>query len=83
MKTLTVEIPDDSFAVLRQSPEELARELRLAGAVHWYQQGRISQGRAAEFAGLSLREFLAELARRRIDVFFVDPDELKREIQRG
>lgn len=31
--------------------------------------------RAAEFAGLSRSEFLAELARRRVDVFVVDEED--------
>ena len=37
----------------------------------------ISQGRAAEIAGLSRAAFLDELATRKIDVFHVDLNELK------
>ena len=43
MKTITIEVPDDIFAALRCSPEEFARELRLAGAILSYGQGIISQ----------------------------------------
>jgi predicted HTH domain antitoxin len=82
MTTLTLQLPDEILSTLRQSPDELAMELRLAAAIHWYQQSRISQERAAQFAGLSRRELLAELARRKIDVFVVDPDDLKRELER-
>ena len=36
--------------------------------------------RAAEFAGLSRSEFLAELARRRVDVFVIDEKDLTQEL---
>jgi len=37
--------------------------------------------RAAETAGMSRPEFLAELARRRVDVFLVDEEDLARELR--
>jgi predicted HTH domain antitoxin len=36
--------------------------------------------RAAETAGMTRAEFLAELARRRVDVFVVDEQDLAREL---
>ncbi|MBI5439574.1 MAG: UPF0175 family protein, partial [Deltaproteobacteria bacterium] len=38
-----VELPDSVLAALRASPEDLGRELRLAAAVTWYEQGKVSQ----------------------------------------
>ena len=61
--------------------ESCLREIRIAASIHWYQQGAISMERAAEAAGMSRREFLAELARRRVDVFVVDPTDLERELR--
>jgi predicted HTH domain antitoxin len=58
-------------------------ELRLAAAIHWYQQGRMSQERAASFAGFDRAGFLDELARREVDVFTVDFEDLGRELARG
>lgn len=55
-------------------------ELRLAAAIHWYQQGSLSMERAAEAAGLTRADFLGELARRRVDVFGVDDEDLRREL---
>jgi predicted HTH domain antitoxin len=37
--------------------------------------------RAAEAAGMSRPEFLAELGRRRVDVFVVDDEDLARELR--
>lgn len=83
MATLTLELPDDVFSTLRRSPDEFAQELRLAAAMLWYQQGRISMEKGAGIAGLNLRDFLDSLARAKIDVFHVNIDELRRELERG
>ena len=42
--------------------------------------GTLSQERAAQFAGKDRTDFLAELARRGVDSFHVDLDDLRREI---
>jgi predicted HTH domain antitoxin len=83
MTPITLQMSDDVFAGLRRSPDEFARELRQAAAVHWYARGEISQEKAAEIAGLNRKEFLLVLARERVDVFLVDIDDLKRELERG
>ncbi|MFO0744117.1 MAG: UPF0175 family protein [Myxococcota bacterium] len=80
MTELAVSVPDDLLGSLRKAPHELVRELRIAAAIHWYQQGLISMGRAAETAGMDRPEFLAELNRRRVDVFIVDEEDLAREL---
>lgn len=81
MTELAVRIPESLFGALRKTPQELAREMRVAAAIHWYQQGTISMERAAEAAGMDRPMFLAELARRHVDVFVVDEQDLKRELQ--
>jgi predicted HTH domain antitoxin len=62
MPNVQVEFDSDVFATLRRTPEEVAREVRVAAAVMWYAQGRVSQGRAAELAGLSRASFLDALS---------------------
>lgn len=83
MSTLTLDLPDDVFSALRRSPEEFARELRLAAAVHWYERGQISQEKAAGIAGLDRTDFLKALAREGADAFVVDFEDLDRELERG
>jgi predicted HTH domain antitoxin len=58
MATVRVEVPDRAFSALGCSPEELSREMRIAAAILWYHQTLISQGKAAEIAGLSRADFL-------------------------
>jgi predicted HTH domain antitoxin len=83
MTTLTLDLPAEVFSALRRSPEEFGRELRLAAAIHWYQRDQLSQEMAAQVAGLDRTDFLMALARRGVDAFSVDFQDLERERDRG
>jgi len=83
MATLTIELPEGAFSALRRSPQEFAKEMRIAAAVQWYAQQQISQEKAAEIAGLSRTEFLDELFRRRVPATQVTLQELVKEIERA
>jgi predicted HTH domain antitoxin len=83
MVQLNLEIPVEVFSALRKSPDEFARELRLAAAMHWYQRGIVSQEKAAIIAGLDRTDFLMALTREGIDAFAVDFDDLQRELDIG
>jgi predicted HTH domain antitoxin len=83
MTTIPVELPDDAFAALRLSPDEFAREILIAAAIHWFQRGIISQGKAAQIAGLSRADFIDELARRKIDAVQINLTDLREELSRG
>lgn len=76
-----MEFAEEAFAALRRSPEAFAAEMRLAAAIHWYQQGMVSQERAAMLAGLPRMQFLAQLAGRGVDVVHVDAESLRREAE--
>lgn len=83
MPRVTLELPEEVFSALRRSPEEFARELRLAAAIYWYERGEVSQEKAARIAGMDRSDFLAALAREKANAFVVDFDDLKRELERG
>lgn len=83
MPRVTLELPEEVFSALRRSPEEFARDLRLAAAIHWYERGEVSQEKAAQIAGLDRTDFLLALAREKANAFVVDFDDLKRELERG
>ncbi len=80
MVKLTIEVPEEAFSALRETPDRFAAELRFAAAVQWYHGGRLSGSKAAQVAGMTRLEFLDELARRKLDVVRVDPDQLRREL---
>lgn len=83
MTTLTMQVPEQALAALRQDPEGFAAHLRLAAATFWYAQGHVSQEVAAGIAGLDRTDFLLALARSGQDSFKVDFDDLDRELERG
>jgi predicted HTH domain antitoxin len=83
MMEITLQLDEDVLAALRRSPEEFARELRLAAAIHWYERGELSQEKAAAVAGLDRTDFLRALAREGADAFVVDFTDLSKELERG
>ncbi|MBI2569494.1 MAG: UPF0175 family protein [Candidatus Schekmanbacteria bacterium] len=70
------DIDAGALARLHRDPEEFIRELRLAAAVAWYQRSLVSQGRAAEIAGLSRSQFIVELERYGVSPFQDSLEEL-------
>lgn len=64
------------LASLRRDPESFQHELRIAAAVKWYEMRLVSQGRAAEIAGVSRAEFLAALGRYGVTPFQQSAEEL-------
>ena len=76
MVHIAFDIQEGALSSVRQDPETFARELRIAAAVKWYEMQRVSQGRAAEIAGLSRSEFIDALGRYGISPFQQTVDEL-------
>ena len=76
MVHIAFDIQEGALSSVRQDPQTFARELRIAAAVKWYEMQRVSQGRAAEIAGLSRGEFIDALGRYGISPFQQTADEL-------
>lgn len=80
---ITMNIPEASLSILRVTPENFVKEMRLAAAVKWYEIGLISQSKASELAGISRAEFLDALSRFGVSPFQIPPEELAEEISHG
>lgn len=80
MQTVSLELPESAFAALRKAPEDFVKEMRIAAAVKWYELGILSQGKAAEVAGLTRAEFIAALARFKVSVWQYTAEELQAEL---
>ena len=83
MTQLAIELPETVFSALRLSPHEFANEMRIAAAVQWYGERRISQGKAAEVAGISRVAFIEELRRRHVPAIQLAADDLDAELSGG
>lgn len=73
MKSLTLEIPD--------TIEVEKSEILMVLAGRFYEQGRLSLGQAAEFAGLSKRAFAELLGKYNVSIFNYSADELERDVR--
>ncbi len=73
---LEIEMPDSVLIGLQKEPKQLAAEIRVAAAVKWYEMGALSQGKAAELAGLSRAAFLSELSRFGVSPFQETAEEI-------
>jgi predicted HTH domain antitoxin len=81
MPTIELDLTPDVLSALRLSPQEFVSEMRIEAAVQWYAQQRVSQGKAAEIAGISRSQFLTELGRRNVPACQVSADELADEVE--
>ena len=80
MTQLAMDLPEEVFSALRLAPREFANEMRIAAAVQWYAERRVSQGKAAEIAGISRIAFMDELRRRNVPAIQIDITELDTEL---
>jgi len=65
-ETVSIEIPKKVLHVARMTPAELRQEL----AIHLFQQGRLSFGKARELAGMTAWAFQQLLGARKIPVHY-------------
>lgn len=76
---LTINISEDAFPDLKKNHDEFARELLFAALTKWYEEGKISQSKAAEIADISRTEFIEILKDHGVSPFQVSKEELKKE----
>ncbi len=80
-ETISFEIPKELLASLNTGVQNLTRELRILGATSYFQEKKLSLGKAAELAGIPRLEFMDFLFQKGIVVFDYDEEELEIELE--
>jgi predicted HTH domain antitoxin len=75
-----MDVPDDLLLTLRELPEAFAQTARLAVAVHYLYEKRLSFGQAVRLAALTRLYFLDVLATHGIPAFNLTPADAVAEV---
>ncbi|MBI2999649.1 MAG: UPF0175 family protein [Deltaproteobacteria bacterium] len=78
---LDFELPDELFTQLRE--EEIETKVKESLVMELLREHRLSQGKAAELLGLNRDELFDLMAKYRIPVIDLTPEELKSELQKS
>ena len=82
MTRVQVHFETDVCAALGKTPEEVSEELKVAAAIFWYARGQVSQGKAAEIAGMSRAAFLDALAEVGVPACQEEIDDIRDQLRR-
>lgn len=79
---LKIKYPAGFESVVHMTKDEMEQHIRLMAALKMFELGKISAGKAAEFAGMSRVEFYEVCGRYRVSIFNYAPEELENEIKK-
>jgi len=80
---VTVELPADSLHVLGEDASRFPREMLVAAVLRWFEEGRLSQGQAAEMLGMRRGEFFDLLYERKVSPVQMSVQDLEEDFRRG
>jgi predicted HTH domain antitoxin len=83
MASITVEVPDELLARLKNGWTDVSETLRVEAAFSLCSRGELSTSQAARLAGMAYADFLQAAARAKVMLFPVNLEELKEEATRG
>ena len=81
MTTITMDLPETALSTFNASPDDFARQMRIAAAVKWYELGKVTQSKGAEIAGLSRADFIDALSEAKVSVLQITPEQLREELR--
>jgi len=80
MSPITLELPTE-FA--KSLGGNASRETLVAAALRWFEEGRLSQGQAAELLGMNRGEFFDLLHEHRVSPVQMSIEDLEQDFRRG
>ena len=78
---LNISIPDSVVLSTRQSAVQFEAEAKIAIAIKFYRDEKLSLGQAAELAGFSELDFIKLLGQYGISIFRFDDGELESDVE--
>ncbi|NMW18188.1 MAG: UPF0175 family protein [Chlorobiaceae bacterium] len=78
IETMTFEVSQDLLASLKIGIQDLAQEIRLMAAINYFQEKKLSLGKAADLAGCHRISFMDILAQKGIVIFDYDESIVER-----
>lgn len=82
-KQVTVEVPEESLQVLGEDAAQFGREMLVAAVLRWFEEGRLSQGQAAEMLGMKRGEFFDLLYEHKVSPVQISVKDLEEDFRRG
>jgi len=67
-QTISIDIPSDILLALNESEGKLKNEIKILLAIRFYQQEKLTIGKAAQLCGLSRLEFESLLSENQISI---------------
>ena len=81
IETISFEVPQDLLASLKVGAKTLGQQIRLLAAVAYFQEKKLSLGKAAQLAGVNRLAFMDILAEQGLVIFDYDETELTVELE--
>ena len=80
-ETMTFEVSQDVLASLKMGIQDLVQQIRVVAAIAYFQEKKLSLGKAAELAGFNRLSFMDILAQKGIVIFDYDESMVESEFQ--
>lgn len=80
METISFQVSQDLLAALKFGSNQLVESMRLLAAIAYFQDKKLSVGKAAELARVNRIEFMDILGKEGIVIFDYDESELETEV---
>ena len=70
-----ITLPQEIVLSLRESSEDIVKDMKMTVSVKYYKENRLSLGQSAQLAEMSKEEFIKLLSSYKISIFNFDNDE--------
>ena len=77
---INIPVPEEILFILKKNEESLQKEILKIIAMQFFQQRKISLGKASKLAGMNKNDFIEFLGQHEIDIYQYTEKELEKEL---